>query len=59
MNRLEIIVCIIIFLAVASLLVSNVKHNREVARRTQCLNNMRNIGIAVQTYATEPIEDFF
>ncbi|MBT5020452.1 DUF1559 domain-containing protein [Planctomicrobium sp.] len=53
MNRLEILVCVIVFVLLASMFIPSTRNARGTARRTQCLNNMRNVGIAVQTYAAD------
>lgn len=50
---IELLVVISIIAVLASLVLPGVQQARETARRTQCLNNMRNIGVAMQTFATE------
>lgn len=50
---IELLVVISIIAVLASLVLPGVQQARETARRTQCLNNMRNIGMALQTFATE------
>lgn len=50
---IELLVVISIIAVLASLVLPGVQQARATARRTQCLNNMRNIGIALQTYSTD------
>ena len=50
---IELLVVISIIAVLASLVLPGVQQARATARRTQCLNNMRNIGVAMQTYATD------
>lgn len=50
---IELLVVISIIAVLASLVLPGVQQARATARKTQCLNNMRNVGIAMQTYATE------
>jgi len=49
---IELLVVISIIAVLASLILPGVQNARATARRMQCLNNMRNVGIAVQNYAT-------
>jgi prepilin-type N-terminal cleavage/methylation domain-containing protein/prepilin-type processing-associated H-X9-DG protein len=48
---IELLVVISIIATLAALLLPAIQQARETARRTQCLNNMRNIGIAVQAFS--------
>lgn len=50
---IELLVVISIIAVLASLILPGVQNARATARRIKCLNNMRNIGIALQTYATD------
>lgn len=50
---IELLVVISIIATLAALILPGVQQARATARRTQCLNNMRNIGIAMQSYATD------
>jgi len=49
---IELLVVISIIATLAALVLPAVQNARETARRTQCQNNLRNVGIAVQSYAT-------
>lgn len=49
---IELLVVISIIAVLASLILPGVQNARATARRMQCLNNMRNVGVAVQNYAT-------
>lgn len=49
---IELLVVISIIATLAALLLPAIQQARETARRTQCLNNMRNVGIAAQGFAT-------
>jgi prepilin-type N-terminal cleavage/methylation domain-containing protein len=49
---IELLVVISIIATLAALLLPAIQQARETARRTQCLNNMRNIGIAAQAFAS-------
>lgn len=49
---IELLVVISIIAVLASLILPGVQNARATARRVQCLNNMRNVGVAVQNYAT-------
>jgi len=49
---IELLVVISIIAVLASLILPGVQNARETARRTQCMSNMRNVGLAAQNYAT-------
>ncbi len=49
---IELLVVISIIATLAALILPAVQNARETARRTECQNNLRNLGIAVQSYAT-------
>ena len=49
---IELLVVISIIATLAALILPGVQNAREAARRTQCLNNMRNINTAIATYTT-------
>lgn len=49
---IELLVVISIIATLAALILPGVQNARETARRMTCLNNMRNIGLATQAYAT-------
>jgi len=49
---IELLVVISIIGVLASLILPGVQNARATARRMQCLNNMRNVGVAIQNYAT-------
>ena len=48
----ELIVCFAIVGLLLALLLPAIRQARTPARRTQCLSNLRNVGIAIQVYAT-------
>ena len=48
----ELLVVISIIAMLASLLMPAVNRAREAARRTQCINNMRNVALAMMQYDT-------
>jgi len=48
----ELLVVIAIIAVLVALLVPAVQAARETARRTQCSNNMRQLGVAIQSYET-------
>lgn len=49
---IELLVVISIIAVLASLVLPGVQNARETARRTQCMNNMRNVGMATINYST-------
>ena len=49
---IELLVVISIIATLASLILPAVQNARNAARRTQCLNNVRNIGVAMQNFAS-------
>ncbi len=50
---IELLVVISIIATLAALVLPGIQQARATARRVQCLNNMRNIGMAIQNYATD------
>lgn len=52
LTMIEVIVCISILATLAAMLLPATRSARGTARRTQCQNNLRNVGLAVQAYST-------
>ncbi|MDD2706851.1 MAG: prepilin-type N-terminal cleavage/methylation domain-containing protein [Verrucomicrobiae bacterium] len=48
---IELLVVVVIFSILAALLSPALKNAREMGRRTSCMNNLRNCGLALQMYA--------
>jgi prepilin-type N-terminal cleavage/methylation domain-containing protein len=49
---LELVVCIAVLAVLAAVILPSLQTSRGGRRRIECLNNMRNLGIAAQSYAT-------
>jgi prepilin-type N-terminal cleavage/methylation domain-containing protein/prepilin-type processing-associated H-X9-DG protein len=49
---IELLVVISIIAVLAALILPGINAARETARRTQCMSQMRNVSLALQTYAT-------
>lgn len=49
---IELLVVISIIATLAALVLPGIQNAREAARRTQCMNNMRNVSLAMQSFAT-------
>ena len=48
----ELLIVVVIISMLAGLLIPAVNYAREAARRTQCINNQKNLGIGLSSYAT-------
>lgn len=48
----ELLIVVVIISMLAGLLIPAVNYAREAARRTQCINNQKNLGIGIINYAT-------
>lgn len=51
-GRVELLVCLVIFALLFTLLAPAMQRPRISARKLQCLNNMRNVGLAMQNFAS-------
>jgi prepilin-type N-terminal cleavage/methylation domain-containing protein len=57
-TTIELLVVIAIIALIAALLFPVISHAREAGRRTRCLSNLRQIGMALQLYLGDYDETF-